>query len=439
MSSTKDESTRPTSKPDETNVSEGHQSTHQSPAPAGQAPGKTVTTESAAEANQGKAGEEKSKSPPKDKKRKAEDSTNDPAVERGVSPPKKSRSKSPEPKEKVDPTDTAIDYGITNDDLDDPEKYWNRDPLSPLRDDDKNCWPGFRELQSEADEFDFILKKLGVKGAAVREVLGLDAADLAALPQPICGFLLCFKSRGDEETEQDSGDQAAPWFAIQTFYNVCGSNGLLNILMNAPDLDLGENLARFKDFTKDLTPLERGDVIGNYDFLRRIHNAGLRKIELLKCDTDMQGRVKANPKPAPRSAAQKTKKKAKASPEEPGADALGHYAAFIPHNGHVWKLDGLEEQPAKLEAFGQDEEWFVAAGAILAARMAETTDQNYSVLAVCGGEEEQLAGAEAEAEEEKLGKAHHDYEPVVRAWLEMLANKEGVVEELVKAVAGKKK
>ena len=51
---------------------------------------------------------------------------------------------------------------------------------------------------------------------------------------------------------------------------------LINIVNNIPDIDLGEHLRAFKDFTKDFTPALRGIEIANFDFVKRIHNSFAR-------------------------------------------------------------------------------------------------------------------------------------------------------------------
>lgn len=46
--------------------------------------------------------------------------------------------------------------------------------------------------------------------------------------------------------------------------------------MNIPDTCLGENLNRFKEFTKDFSPPLRGNAIDNYQFVKKIHNSFAR-------------------------------------------------------------------------------------------------------------------------------------------------------------------
>lgn len=65
---------------------------------------------------------------------------------------------------------------------------------------------------------------------------------------------------------------------IQTVDNACASVALLNIVNNIPSIDLGENLRQFKQFTRNFTPALRGDAIGNFEFVKQIHNTFARSV-----------------------------------------------------------------------------------------------------------------------------------------------------------------
>lgn len=48
-----------------------------------------------------------------------------------------------------------------------------------------------------------------------------------------------------------------------------------------------------------------------------------------------------------------------------------HFIAFVPIEGHVWKLDGLERQPQKLGIIEEEEDWIYQTKPQIEARMAE--------------------------------------------------------------------
>lgn len=62
----------------------------------------------------------------------------------------------------------------------------------------------------------------------------------------------------------------------KTINNACASVALLNIVNNVPNIELGENLRAFKDFTASFSPALRGDAVGNFEFVKDIHNSFAR-------------------------------------------------------------------------------------------------------------------------------------------------------------------
>lgn len=131
--------------------------------------------------------------------------------------------------------------------------------------------------------------------------------------------------------------------------------------MNVPELDLGTVLSKFKADTRRLKPAYRGQRLGSDMFIRGIHNSFLRygreliitgegliifirRMDILNADlallNDVEKAAKAKKATRRKSAKGKTKK------DEEG---LGyHFIAYVPVNGEVWRLDGLQRQPVNL-------------------------------------------------------------------------------------------
>lgn len=51
---------------------------------------------------------------------------------------------------------------------------------------------------------------------------------------------------------------------------------MMNTVMNAPDVELGEVLTQFKKETKQLKPAYRGKSLSENKFIRTIHNSFAR-------------------------------------------------------------------------------------------------------------------------------------------------------------------
>lgn len=153
-----------------------------------------------------------------------------------------------------------------------------------------------------------MLRDFGVKEVRVQEVVSLDHEMLASLPydhvslfflcskvlrsQPVYGLVFLFKWRAEDPDKQEQICPEGIWFAnqvrrhdyllpaaakdSQTAKDACASVALLNIVNNIPEIELGENLRQFKNFTTDFTPSLRGDAISNFDFVKAIHNSFAR-------------------------------------------------------------------------------------------------------------------------------------------------------------------
>ncbi|KAL8663284.1 MAG: hypothetical protein Q9202_004033 [Teloschistes flavicans] len=152
--------------------------------------------------------------------------------------------------------------------------------------------------------------------------------------QPVYGLVFLFKWRAEDPDRQEQTCPEGIWFANQTAKDACASVALLNIVNNIPEIELGENLQRFKDFSADFTPSLRGDAISNFDFVKAVHNSFARKMDILNADLQLKN-----------DALPRRKAKAKGTNDD---DAGFHFIAFVPIQGKVWKLDGLERQPQNL-------------------------------------------------------------------------------------------
>ncbi|KAL8780260.1 MAG: hypothetical protein Q9194_001023 [Teloschistes cf. exilis] len=230
-----------------------------------------------------------------------------------------------------------------------------------------------------------MLRDFGVKQVRVQEVVSLDHEMLASLPydqlslfslcskvirsQPVYGLVFLFKWRAEDPGKQEQTCPEDIWFANQTAKDACASVALLNIVNNIPEIELGENLRQFKDFTIDFTPSLRGDAISNFDFVKAIHNSFARKMDMLNADLQLKNDALA-----------RRKAKTEGTDDE---DAGFHFIAFVPSQGKVWKLDGLERQPQKLGPIvGRD--WLVQVAPELESRMAQYGDDQieFAVLAL---------------------------------------------------------
>lgn len=109
------------------------------------------------------------------------------------------------------------------------------------------------------------------------ELIALDADYLRQL-SPVYGVIFLFKYPTGEKANSDgtpkdgSFDYDAAeklWFAAQTIQNACGTQALLSVLLNKEgEIDVGQQLREFKEFTSGFPSEFRGEALSNSDLIR---------------------------------------------------------------------------------------------------------------------------------------------------------------------------
>ena len=192
----------------------------------------------------------------------------------------------------------------------------------------------------------------------------------------------------DTENITDEGEDDASteiYFANQIIDNACATQAILSILMNIPtfhptDTDsngkedptdrvhIGHDLEFLKEFTKDFSPQLKGLTIGNMERLVRVHNSFARPNVL----TDEQWRQKSRQKSGNKTKSSKKKsKKEQQQREEQDFDIeevleeeeeeegeIYHFTSYVPINGRVYELDGLQPAPIPLGTYSDNKEWW---------------------------------------------------------------------------------
>ncbi|KAK0635691.1 ubiquitin carboxyl-terminal hydrolase [Bombardia bombarda] len=204
---------------------------------------------------------------------------------------------------------------------------------------------GWNTIESDAGVFTYLLDNLGVKDVQFEELLSLDPDALAQL-HPVYGVIFLFKyptdtpyrATGDKPLDGTFDYDASEniFFAAQTIQNACGTQALLSVLLNKTDdaaptsdtrIDVGPDLASFREFTMVLPPEFRGEALSNSELIRDVHNSFAKSSPFVDETQRQSGESE---------------------------DAF-HFIAYTPINGTLYELDGLQPAPISHGACSQDD------------------------------------------------------------------------------------
>ncbi|KAK3168284.1 hypothetical protein OEA41_004731 [Lepraria neglecta] len=183
---------------------------------------------------------------------------------------------------------------------------------------------GWNTIESDAGVFTYLLTNLGVRDVQFEELIALDA-DLLRQQAPIYGVIFLFKYPTGEKPSHTPRDgsfdyEAAEnlFFAAQTIQNACGTQALLSVLLNKEgEVEIGEGLREFREFTGAFPSELRGEALSNSELIRDVHNSFARSSPFISEEQRL-------------------------ATED---DDVYHFIAYTPLNGVLYELDGLQPAP----------------------------------------------------------------------------------------------
>ncbi|KAF7493604.1 Ubiquitin carboxyl-terminal hydrolase isozyme L5 [Sarcoptes scabiei] len=216
-------------------------------------------------------------------------------------------------------------------------------------------------IESDPGVFSELIKGFGVSGVQVEELYSLMPECFDNL-KPVHGLIFLFKWVPDDYSDghllQDDFLLDQIFFAKQVIQNACATQALINILMNCnhPDLNLGETLMEFKEFSRSFDASMKGLTLSNCELIRKVHNSFARQ-QFFEYDGMQNKKEKED---------------------------VFHFIGYIPFGGRLLELDGLKEGPYDLGPVGPNDDWIAIARPHIEKRMQKYTvgEIHFNLMAI---------------------------------------------------------
>ena len=208
--------------------------------------------------------------------------------------------------------------------------------------------------------------------------------------------------------------------------------------MNNDTIEIGQELKSLKEFSLGMSDRHKGEAIGNSDLIRKVHNSFARQDPFTVEDDGVSG---------------------------VGSEDVFHFVSYVPHNGKLYELDGLQDGPI---CFGDctAEDWVNKAREEIQKRIEKyaASEIRFNVLAVIQDKIDHAnekiaqmtaAGQTDEAKEQELviadetqkrkqwseenARRRHNFVPLIFELLQQFAKKQMLAEMFDDAQKAKKK
>lgn len=251
-------------------------------------------------------------------------------------------------------------------------------------------------IESDPGVFTEVLEEVGCTHVELDELWSLDESTLMQLQASgnVYGLIFLFKwenmknkppaSDKPREPLEESAIPPNLFFAHQTMTNACATQAILSVVLNSgltPE-QLGPTLTEFQSFTMSFPPSLKGESIASSEEIRKAHNAFSRKDAFLQ-----EGRFHI----------------------PTGDEEAFHFVSYVPLDGSVYELDGLQRGPIIVGTFSAEEptSWLSVAREAIQERMNATEAIKFNLMAVIQDQRVDLKRKLSELENDNDKAAEH--------------------------------
>lgn len=199
-------------------------------------------------------------------------------------------------------------------------------------------------IESDPGVFTQLIKKFGAKGVQVEELWTMEEGIFENL-RPVHGLIFLFKFLQHEEpagpvVTDNRLDKI--YFAKQVINNACATQAVVSLLLNCthPDVDIGPELTKLKEFSMSFDPRMRGLTLSNSQTIRMAHNS-MSPYMHFEFDQKMASKD----------------------------DDVYHFIGYMPIEGRLYELDGLREGPIDHGPIAPEQDWLDVVRPIIMKRI----------------------------------------------------------------------
>ncbi|KAI9470513.1 MAG: ubiquitin carboxyl-terminal hydrolase [Benjaminiella poitrasii] len=181
----------------------------------------------------------------------------------------------------------------------------------------------WQTLQPDPGTLTKLCSNLETQGIQIEELKSFDKETMNSL-KPVYGVFMLIKHNNKRSLEEEqltkkeenksSQNNRQIYFSQQITHEAYAIHALSHILLNSDEIEIGNELNRFKQISQNLTSLLRGITLMNNQHFRKANNS---------CFISKKG---------------------------PQKQVCYYSISYVRYNGYLWELDAFKKNPSRLVA-----------------------------------------------------------------------------------------